>query len=109
MDIGVIVPIVAVVFIFSIPLSAIWTEYFRDKALIEKGLYQPKQPAPSTAPDWRFLLAGSILTGIGVASLIATFVFAIGKFIGAAGFLLLFVGIALMVVYLIAREKKIPT
>jgi len=37
----------------------------RDKALIEKGLYQPKQP--SAYPGWGLLLAGSIVTGIGMA------------------------------------------
>jgi len=43
MDAGVLIPVVATIFGCGIPLSAIWTEYLRDRALIEKGLYQPKQ------------------------------------------------------------------
>jgi len=38
MNTGVLVPIFGIVFVFAIPLLAIWTEYRRDRALIEKGL-----------------------------------------------------------------------
>jgi len=65
MDANIVIPVVAIVFGCGIPLSAIWTEHLRDKALIEKGLYQPKQP--SAYPGWGLLLAGSIVTGIGMA------------------------------------------
>jgi len=35
MSMDVLVPIFGIVFIFGIPLLAIWTEYRRDRALIE--------------------------------------------------------------------------
>ena len=44
MDAGIVIPVVAIVFALGIPLLAVWTEYKRDRTLIEKGLYQPKQP-----------------------------------------------------------------
>lgn len=44
MDANIVIPVVAIVFGCGIPLSAIWTEHLRDKALIEKGLYQRKAP-----------------------------------------------------------------
>jgi len=82
----IIIPLVAIVLGIAIPLSAIWTEYKRDKVLIEKGLYQPKPPGP---PGWGLLLGGSILTGIGIALTVSAFIFQIGKPIGSPGFIFL--------------------
>lgn len=45
--------IVAIVFSCGIPLLAIHTEPKKDMALIEKGLYQPRQP--SAYPGWGIL------------------------------------------------------
>ena len=39
MDAGIVVPAIVIVFVFGMPLLAVWTEYRRDRALIEKGLY----------------------------------------------------------------------
>ena len=111
MDADIVIPIVAIVFGIGIPLLSIWTEYRRDRALIEKGLYQPKQP--SAYPGWGLLLGGSIVTGIGIALLISVFGFQIGetfgipsRWFGLGGLIFLFIGIALIVVYSITREKR---
>jgi uncharacterized membrane protein len=53
------------------------------------------------------LVAGSILAGIGIALIVSTFVFQIGKALGVPGLIFLFIGIALLVIYFIAKEKRI--
>jgi len=103
MEISVLVPVFGIVFVFSIPLLSIWTEYKRDMALIDKGLYQREQS--SVHPGWQLLLGGSILTGLGIAGVVISFLFEIGRPAGIPGLVLLFVGIALIVVYAVAREK----
>ena len=40
---GILIPIFGIVFGCGIALLAIWTEYKRDRALIEKGLYQSEK------------------------------------------------------------------
>jgi len=112
MDAGIVIPVVAIVFGIACGGLSIWTEHKKDMALIEKGLYQPKQP--SAHPGWGFLLAGSIVTGIGIALTISAFVFQIGetfgipsKWFGLGGLTFLFIGIALIVVYSITKEKKV--
>jgi len=101
-----LIPILAIVFGISCGGWAIYWEHKRDMALIEKGLYQPKQPNPSGPPGWGFLLAGSVVTGIGIALIISAFVFQIGRATGIPGLIFLFIGIALIVVYSITKEKK---
>jgi len=115
MDAGVVallIPIVAIVFGIACGGWSIYWEHKKDIALIEKGLYQPKQP--SDHPSWGLLLTGSIITGMGVALIISDFVFQIGKtfgipsaWFGLGGLILFFIGIALIVVYSITREKKV--
>ncbi len=102
---AILIPILGIIFGCGIALLAIWTEYKRDKALIEKGLYQPKKPEPVGPPGWGFLIAGGILAGIGVALVASAFVFQIGKAIGVPGFIFLFIGIALLMIYSVARRK----
>jgi hypothetical protein len=102
-----LVPIFGIIFGCGIALLAIWAGYRKDRALIEKGLYQPEKPETAGPPGWGFLVAGSILAGIGVALIVSTFVFQIGKALGVPGLIFLFIGIALLVVYFIAKEKKI--
>lgn len=104
---GTLIPIFGIVFGCGIALLAIWTEYRRDRALIEKGLYQPEKPELAGPPDRGFLVGGSILGGIGIALVVSTFVFQIGKATGIPGFIFLFVGVALLVVYLAAKKKEI--
>jgi hypothetical protein len=103
----VLIPIFGIVFGCGIALLAIWTEYKRDRALIEKGLYQPEKPEPAGLPDRGFLVSGSILGGIGIALLVSTFVFRIGRATGIPGFGFLFIGIALLIVYFAVRRKEI--
>ncbi len=103
MNVDVLVPVFGIVFVFSIPLLAIWTEYRRDKALIEKGLYQPSQP--SARPSWVLLLVGAIVTGIGIAGLTSAFVFDLGRWAGIPGLVFLCVGAGLIVVYSVTRKK----
>jgi hypothetical protein len=104
----ILVPIFGIVFGCGIALLAIWTEYRRDRALIEKGLYQPKQPEPLGPPGWGSLTAGSIAAGIGIALIVSAFVFQIGRATGVPGFIFLFIGIALLVVHFVTKEKRIP-
>jgi hypothetical protein len=106
MDLIVLVPIFGIVFGCGIALLAIWTEYKRDRALIEKGLYEPKKPEPVGPPGWGFLITGSVSAGVGIALIVSTFVFEIGKTTGLPGFIFLFIGVALLVVYLVAKEKR---
>jgi len=106
MDIVHLVPIFGIIFGCGIALLAIWTGYRRDRALIEKGLYQPEKPEPAAPPGQGFLVAGSILAGIGVALVISAFVFQTGKATGMPGLIFLFIGIALLIVYFVAKEKK---
>jgi hypothetical protein len=107
MDIGSLIPIFGIIFGCGIALLAIWTAYRRDRALIEKGLYQPEKPEPAGPPGWGFLVVGSILAGIGIALVVSTFIFQMGRVIGVSGIIVLFIGIALLVVYFIAKEKRI--
>jgi hypothetical protein len=104
-----LVPIFGIIFGCGIALLAIWTGYKRDKALIEKGLYQPEKPEPAGPPGWGFLVVGSTLAGIGIALIVSTFVFQIGRAMGIPGLIVLSIGIALLVVYFIAKEKRITT
>ena len=106
MEWGILIPIVAIVFGIACGGYSIYTEHKKDMALIEKGLYQPKQAKPLGPPGWGFLLAGSIVTGIGIALIISAFVFQIGKATGIPGLVFLFIGVALIVVYSITKEKK---
>jgi hypothetical protein len=103
---GILIPIFGIVFGCGIALLAIWTEYRRDRALIEKGLYQPEKQEPTGPPDRGFLVSGSVLGAIGIALVVSTFVFRIGKATGIPGFIFLFIGFALLVVYLVARKKE---
>ena len=104
---GILIPIFGIVFGCGIALLIIWTGYRRDKALIEKGLYQPEKTEPAGAPSWGFLVVGSVLAGVGIALIVSTFVFQIGKAVGIPGLILLFIGMALLIVYFVAKEKKV--
>ena len=101
-----LVPIFGIIFGCGIALLAIWAGYRRDRALIEKGLYQPEKSETAGPLGWGFLIAGSIVAALGIALIVSTFVFQIGKAIGVPGFIFLFIGIALLIVYFIAKEKK---
>lgn len=72
---GTLIPIFGIVFGCGIALLAIWTEYRRDRALIEKGLHQPEKPELAGPPDRGLLVSGSILGGIGIALVVSTFWF----------------------------------
>jgi hypothetical protein len=104
---GILVPIFGIVFGCGIALLAIWTEYKRDRALIEKGLYQPEKPVPAEPPGRGFLVTGSISGAVGIALVVSTFVFGIGKATGIPGLISLFMGVALLIVYLVATRKEI--
>ncbi len=103
----ILIPIFGIVFGCGIALLAIWTEYRRDRALIEKGLYQPKQPDQTGPPGWGLLIAGALVAAIGVALVVSTFVFQMGRATGMPGLIFLFIGIALLVVYFVAKERRI--
>ena len=102
-----LVPVLGIIFGCGIALLVIWTGYRRDRALIDKGLYQPEKTELAGPPGWGFLVVGSVLTGIGIALIVSTFAFQIGNAIGISGLVLLFIGIALLVVYFVAKEKKV--
>jgi hypothetical protein len=102
----ILIPVFGIIFGCGIALLAIWTGYRRDRALIEKGLYQPEKPETAGPPGWGFLVVGSVLTGIGVALIVSTFVFQTGRAIGVPGLISLSIGVALVVVYYVAKERK---
>lgn len=103
----VLVPIFGIVFGCGIALLAIWTEYRRDRVLIEKGLYQPKQPDPSGPPGLGFLVVGSVVAGVGAALLVGTSIFQVDRATGMSGLVSLFIGIALLLVYFVANKRGI--
>jgi hypothetical protein len=105
--VGSLIPIFGIVFGCGIALLAIWTEYKRDKALIEKGLYQPEKEESSGPPGHGFLVIGSVLVGTGAALVVSTFIFQVGRATGIPGFVLLFIGIALIIVYFVVKGEKI--
>jgi hypothetical protein len=74
---------------------------------LRKGCTSPKNQSQWAPPGWGFLVAGSILAGIGIALTVSTFVFQIGRAIGIPGLIVLFIGIALLIVYFIAKKKEI--
>ncbi len=101
MDVSVIVPVVAIIFVFGIPLLAIWTDYKKERALIEKGLYEPEKPKPA---GHETLVWGLILTLVGIALLIGSFtvrdqLLLPGMIVGA-------IGVALLIYTLVIRREK---
>ncbi len=100
----ILIPILGIAFGCGIALLAIWTQYKRARASIEKGLYQPEKPGPLGPPDWGLLSVGSIIAGVVLALVVSTVVFQIDKTPGIPGFIFLFIGIALLVAF-IARRK----
>ena len=103
----ILIPILGIVFGCGIALLAIWTDYKRDRALIDKGLYQPGKPKPAGPPGWGFLVAGSVVAGIGIALVVSTLIFRVDRTAGIFGLILAFVGIALLIVYSVARKREI--
>jgi hypothetical protein len=106
MEAGILIPIFGIIFGCGIALLAIWTGYRRDRALIEKGLYQAEKPKLAGPPGWGFLVVGSILAGIGIALTVSTSIFQMGRVIGVSGPILLFIGIALLSVYFVGKEER---
>jgi hypothetical protein len=106
-DVVILIPILGIVFGWRIVLLAIWTEYEKDGALIDKGLYQPEQPKPAATPGWGFLVGGSVVAGIGIALVLSALIFRIDTLAGICGLVYTFVGVALLVVYALFRKKEI--
>jgi flagellar biosynthesis component FlhA len=52
------------------------------------------------------LVTGSILGEIGIALVVSTFVFLVGKVTGIPGFGFLFIGAALLVIYSVVQNKE---
>ncbi len=104
MDVSVIVPVVAIIFALSIPLLAIWTDYKKDRALIEKGLYEPEKPGKPGARWHGTFLWGLILTLVAVALMLGSVHIPGLPF--QPGPVLLAVGIALLVYSFIVKLEK---
>jgi len=83
--VGILIPTFGIVFGCGIALLAIWTEYKRDRALIEKGLYQPEKPESAGPSGQGLLVTGSILGAMGVALVVSTYAFRIGRATGVPG------------------------
>ena len=94
-------PVVAIIFIFSIPLLAIWTDYRKNRALIEKGLAAAEKPQPR----WHETLVwGLVLTLVGAALLIGSFT--VRGSLLLPGLIVEAIGIALLIyTHIIRREK----
>lgn len=102
-----LVPIIGIIFGCGIALLAIWTEYKKDRALIEKEPYRLEEPEQAGPPGWGFLVGGSISGGTGMALIVSALVFQIGRTTGVPGFVFLFIGIALLAVYSAAKKDEI--
>lgn len=100
MDVSVIVPVVAIIFVFGIPLLAIWTDYKKNRALIEKGLYEPEKPKPAGHES---LVWGLILTLLGVALLIGSFM--VRTQLLLPGLIGVAIGVALLIYTAIIRRQ----
>lgn len=101
-----LVPIFGIVFGSGIALLAIWTGYRKERALIEEKLYQSEESATESSSGRGFLVAGSILAGIGIALFVSSFIFQMGRATGVPGLIFLFIGIALLVVYFLLKRKS---
>lgn len=111
-----IVPIVAIIAVFTwLALRHYWN-YRRDKSLIEKGLYEPKPPEkpPETsktpgevlqeaAPA--ILMAGLIVIGMGAAILVGFGLAGVSRLWLLGGLIPCFIGIALAASYIVIRKK----
>ncbi len=101
LDVAVIVPVVAIIFIFSIPLLAIWTDYRKNRAMIEKGLAEPEK----RQPRWHETLVwGLVLTLVGIALLIGSFTVREGLLL--PGLIVPAIGIALLIYTAIIKRQK---
>jgi len=98
----VLIPIVAIIFGIGLGLLSIWTEYKKDMALIEMGLYQPKAPSP---PGQAVLFWGLVLTGIGIALIISS-IWVVGGWLLLGGLVLGLLGGAFLVFFTITQRKK---
>lgn len=104
MDASVIVPVVGIIFGLSIPLLAIWTDYKKERALIEKGLHKPEKPDES-GPRWHgTFLWGLILTLVAVALMVGSSHVPGLPF--QPGPILLAVGVALLVYSFVVKLEK---
>jgi len=92
------------VFSCAIPLLAIHTESKKDMTSIEKGLYQPKQP--SAYPGWGTTARRSNSDWDGHSPYYQRFSFLYRQSRWHSWAYLLFVGIALVVAYCVAKDKK---
>ena len=77
--------------------------------MIEKGLYQPEKPEPAGPSDRGFLVRGSMLGGIGIALVVSTFPFHIDNATVIPGFIFLLIGLALLIVYAVARKRQLTS
>ncbi len=107
MDWEMLIPILGIIFGVpfgcGIPLLAIWTEHKKNMALIEKGLYQPK-PRP-VSPGRAVLMWGLILACAGIALAISS-IWMVAGGLRAVGIVAASIGIALLIFFVITREKK---
>ncbi len=106
MDGLIAVPIVAIVLGLCIPLLAIWTQYKKDMALIEKGLYEPEKKDKTGPRGQKSLIWGLILTLVGAALVIGSIT--MYRQLMLAGLVVEALGIALLLYSLIVKRQIPP-
>ena len=101
----------AVVVILGIFVWMPWLDHRRDMTLVRKGMYTPPRRKPLTTADiakYAFLI-GAIASGAGAALLIGSYEITgmeTARWFRFSGLVVLFIGLAMVVSYLVLRGKE---
>ncbi|HSV32089.1 MAG TPA: DUF6249 domain-containing protein [Atribacteraceae bacterium] len=98
--IWVLIPLAGIM----VAIVAIYTEHLQKLAMIEKGLNPDELKRTSRPED--MLRGGIIVAGIGLAFLITQLAGRMTNWLYLPGFILLFIGLALVLLYYLPEKKK---
>lgn len=87
-------------------MLSIWTEHRRKMAMIEKGMNPDERGQLQTQKQGNTLVGGLVVLAVGLAFLVAQTVGSLIKWILLPGFILLFIGIALVIGYYVTTKTK---
>lgn len=100
--IWVLIPIVGIL----CGMLAIWTEHRQKMAMIEKGVKPEELRKAEAEKPEEMLVGGLVVIGIGFAFIVTRFVVGLTSWLMLPGFILLFIGIALVISYYLTRGKR---
>ncbi len=101
---GVLIPIVAIIFGIALGGWGIYWDHKKKMALIEKGLYSKEENGKPTNPARVALGWGLVLTGLGVALLIGFFWEGTPD-VALPGLIFGFIGVALLIFFAVIRKR----